>query len=257
MCAKASAASPGIKQRCKYTTLIAIQKSAMKGSVIRSESHATSAVSLFKSREKQSTRRKSKLRSCVQVEVAVLGSPSLIIPMVSVDVKLSWTGTKGKSKMFPPTLKFAQNKFTRNSHPGYRSVMIRTHTHTSTVTHHFFFLTHFLFSYVYTCHQHQHVKIKMYPPTLNSPPPPPIMHISSFQPLNFFLSLRPQLCDIGRHGESGGFDSAWRSFEGHLCISGIFLQHLEFSFWGPHHIWNRRLLCLLQQRSELLIVIFK
>ena len=30
----------------------------------------------------------SELRSCVKVEVVVLGSPSLIIPMVSVDVKL-------------------------------------------------------------------------------------------------------------------------------------------------------------------------
>ena len=29
----------------------------------------------------------SELRSCVKVEVAVLGSPSLIILMVSVDVK--------------------------------------------------------------------------------------------------------------------------------------------------------------------------
>ena len=172
MCAKASAASPGIKQRCKYTTLIAIQKSAMKGSVIRSESHATSAVSLFKSREKQSTRRKSEFRSCVQVEVAVLGSPSLIIPMVSVDVKLSWTGTKEKAKCSHPHW----NSHKTNSHETLTLATVQwwfANTHTSTVTHHFFFLTHFLFSYVYTCHQHQHVKIKMYPPTLNSPPPPP------------------------------------------------------------------------------------
>ena len=32
-------------------------------------------------------RRQSELRSCVKVEVAVLGSPSLIVLMVSVDVK--------------------------------------------------------------------------------------------------------------------------------------------------------------------------
>ena len=32
-------------------------------------------------------KRKSELRSCVKVEVAVLSSPSLIILMVSVDVK--------------------------------------------------------------------------------------------------------------------------------------------------------------------------
>ena len=31
------------------------------------------------------------LRSCVKVEVAVLGSPSLIILVVSVDVKQHWT----------------------------------------------------------------------------------------------------------------------------------------------------------------------
>ena len=29
----------------------------------------------------------SEFRSCVKVEVVVLGSPSLIVPMVSVDVK--------------------------------------------------------------------------------------------------------------------------------------------------------------------------
>ena len=34
----------------------------------------------------------SELRSCVKVEVAVLGSPSLIDLMVSVDVKQHWTG---------------------------------------------------------------------------------------------------------------------------------------------------------------------
>ena len=35
----------------------------------------------------------SELRSCVNVEVAVLGSPSLIVLMVSVDVKKHWTWT--------------------------------------------------------------------------------------------------------------------------------------------------------------------
>ena len=35
----------------------------------------------------------SELRSCVQVEVAVLGSPSLIVLMVSVDIKPQWTWT--------------------------------------------------------------------------------------------------------------------------------------------------------------------
>ena len=33
------------------------------------------------------TRRRAELRSCVKVEVDVLGSPSLIVLMVSVDVK--------------------------------------------------------------------------------------------------------------------------------------------------------------------------
>ena len=32
-------------------------------------------------------KRESELRSCVKVEVAVLGSPSLIVLVVSVDVK--------------------------------------------------------------------------------------------------------------------------------------------------------------------------
>ena len=35
----------------------------------------------------------AEFRSCVKVEVAVLGSPSLIVLMVSVDVKQHWTGT--------------------------------------------------------------------------------------------------------------------------------------------------------------------
>ena len=35
----------------------------------------------------QTPRQKSQLRSCVKVEVAVLGSPSLIVLMFSVDVK--------------------------------------------------------------------------------------------------------------------------------------------------------------------------
>ena len=60
------------------------------------------------------------------------GRPGLPIPnnpygLCGCKTKLNWN--KGKSKMFPPTLKFAQNKFTRNSLPGYRSVMIRKHTH--------------------------------------------------------------------------------------------------------------------------------
>ena len=40
----------------------------------------------------------SVLRSCVKVEMAVLGSPSLISLMVSVDVKHRWTGT-GESQL--------------------------------------------------------------------------------------------------------------------------------------------------------------
>ena len=35
----------------------------------------------------------SELRSCVKVEVAVLGSPSVIVLMVSVDVKQHWNIT--------------------------------------------------------------------------------------------------------------------------------------------------------------------
>ena len=38
--------------------------------------------------------RHSELRSCVKVEVDVLGSPSLIVPTVSVDVKQHWTRTQ-------------------------------------------------------------------------------------------------------------------------------------------------------------------
>ena len=34
----------------------------------------------------------TELRSCVKVEVDVLSSPSLIVLMVSVDVKQQWTG---------------------------------------------------------------------------------------------------------------------------------------------------------------------
>ena len=149
MCAKASAASPGIKQRCKYTTLIAIQKSAMKGSVIRSESHATSAVSLFKSREKQSTRRKSEFRSCVQVQVAVLGSPSLIIPMVSVDVKLSWTGTKEKAKCSHPHW----NSHKTNSHETLTLATVQwwfANTHTPALWHITFFFKLIFYSLMYT-----------------------------------------------------------------------------------------------------------
>ena len=39
----------------------------------------------------------SECRSCVQVEVAVLGSPSLIVRTVSVDVKQHWTCTSQSS----------------------------------------------------------------------------------------------------------------------------------------------------------------
>ena len=35
----------------------------------------------------------TELRSCVKVEVAVLGSPTLIVRSVSVDVKQHWTWT--------------------------------------------------------------------------------------------------------------------------------------------------------------------
>ena len=35
----------------------------------------------------------TELRSCVKVEVAVLGSPSLIVLTVSVDVKQHWTNS--------------------------------------------------------------------------------------------------------------------------------------------------------------------
>ena len=35
----------------------------------------------------------AEIRSCVKIEVVVLGSPSLIIPVISVDVKQHWTGT--------------------------------------------------------------------------------------------------------------------------------------------------------------------
>ena len=42
----------------------------------------------------------SELRSCVKVEVAVLGSPSLIILMVSVDVKQQWTWTFTLQSLF-------------------------------------------------------------------------------------------------------------------------------------------------------------
>ena len=41
-----------------------------------------------------SQRKPTELRSCVKVEVDVLGSPSLTVPTVSVDVKQHWTVTE-------------------------------------------------------------------------------------------------------------------------------------------------------------------
>ena len=38
----------------------------------------------------------TQLRSCVKVEVAVLGFPFLIVLKVSVDVKEHWTGARHK-----------------------------------------------------------------------------------------------------------------------------------------------------------------
>ena len=49
----------------------------------------------------------SELRSCMKVEVAVLGSPSLIVLMVSVDIKQHWTWTWSEetlSQSWSPTI---------------------------------------------------------------------------------------------------------------------------------------------------------
>ena len=43
--------------------------------------------------------RLSELRSCVKLEVAVLGSPSLIVHLVSVDVKNTEGGRAGRSPL--------------------------------------------------------------------------------------------------------------------------------------------------------------
>ena len=63
-----------------------------KAVVIHSESHVTTAQSVCSEAENKryyikTTRELSELRSCVKVEVAVLGSPSLKSLMVSVGVK--------------------------------------------------------------------------------------------------------------------------------------------------------------------------
>ena len=46
----------------------------------------------------------SELRSCVKVEVAVLGSPPLTVLMVSVDVKQHFKKTKQAVKVYRPLL---------------------------------------------------------------------------------------------------------------------------------------------------------
>ena len=40
---------------------------------------------------------KTELRSCVKIEVVVLGSPSLIVPVISVDVRQHWTNVEKQS----------------------------------------------------------------------------------------------------------------------------------------------------------------
>ena len=44
-------------------------------------------VAFVDAKHHERSRMRTELRSCVKVEVAVLGSPSLIVLMVSVDVK--------------------------------------------------------------------------------------------------------------------------------------------------------------------------
>ena len=51
-----------------------------------SENRAWSVVTQV-GKYRQTERSETELRSCVKVEVAVLGSPSLMVHMVSVDVK--------------------------------------------------------------------------------------------------------------------------------------------------------------------------
>ena len=46
--------------------------------------------------------------NCVKVEVAVLGSPSLIVLMVFVDVKQHWTWTLGQRNEEAPQALFPQ-----------------------------------------------------------------------------------------------------------------------------------------------------
>ena len=68
-------------QRCKYTTSVDIKKRAIEKLVTHVESHA-SAVSLLESGEQRYVKAINKynnnteFRSCVKVEVAILGCPS-------------------------------------------------------------------------------------------------------------------------------------------------------------------------------------
>ena len=59
--------------------------------------------SLKKKKKKKEKKKKdtedTELRSCVEVEAAVLGSPSLIVLMAFVDIKQHWTRTEVMPKL--------------------------------------------------------------------------------------------------------------------------------------------------------------